>query len=84
VAALTQPYCGKLPDIAADDWFIEAAASIVLIPLRDHPLSNAHNIGFLALASEDKNRFYADMGTDFLNKIGELLSAALSRHLDLS
>jgi hypothetical protein len=24
------------------------------------------------------------MGTDFLNKIGELLSAALSRHLDLS
>jgi uncharacterized protein YigA (DUF484 family) len=84
VAALTQPYCGKLPDIAADDWFIEAAASIVLIPLRDHQLTNAHNIGFLALASEDKNRFYTDMGTDFLNKIGELLSAALSRHLDLS
>jgi uncharacterized protein len=79
VAALQQPYCGKQPEIATDDWFIEPAASIALIPLR-----NAHNIGFLALASEDKNRFYAEMGTDFLNKIGEILSAALSRHLDLS
>ena len=89
VAALTQPYCGKQPDVATDDWFLEPAASIVLIPLRDHQtshaqLSDAHNIGFLALASEDKNRFYAEMGTDFLSKIGEILSAALSRHLDLS
>jgi uncharacterized protein YigA (DUF484 family) len=84
VATLTQPYCGKLPDIATEDWFIEPAASIVLIPLRDRQLTIAHNIGFLALASEDKNRFYAEMGTDFLDKIGELLSAALSRHLELS
>ena len=79
VDALSQPYCGKQPDIAADDWFLEPAASIALIPLRD-----AQNIGFLALASEDINHFYAEMGTDFLSKIGEVLSAALSRHLDLS
>lgn len=79
VAALTQPYCGKSPEVATDDWFLEPAASIALIPLRD-----AQNIGFLALASEDKNRFYAEMGTDFLSKIGDILSAALSRHLDLS
>ena len=84
VAALSKPYCGKQPEVAAKDWFIEPAASIVLIPLRDDPSSDAHNIGFLALASEDKNRFYSEMGTDFLNKIGEILSAALSRHLDLS
>ncbi len=79
VAALITPYCGKQPDIVTEDWFIEPAASIALIPLRD-----AHNIGFLALASEDNKRFYSEMGTDFLNKIGEILSAALSRHLDLS
>ena len=79
VTALNQPYCGKQPEIATDDWFIEPAASIALIPLHD-----VHHIGFLALASEDKNRFYTEMGTDFLSKVGEILSAALSRHLDLS
>ncbi len=79
VAALIQPYCGKSPEIATDDWFLEPAASIALIPLRDE-----HSVGFLALASDNQNRFYAEMGTDFLSKIGEILSAALSRHLDLS
>lgn len=79
VAALTQPYCGKQPDIVTEDWFIEPAASIALIPLRLQ-----QTIGFLALASDDASRFYAKMGTDFLTKIGEILSAALSRHLELN
>jgi uncharacterized protein len=79
VTALSQPYCGKQPEIATDDWFLEPAASIALIPLLD-----VHSIGFVALASDNQNRFYAEMGTDFLRKIGEILSAALSRHLDLS
>ncbi len=79
IAAQLQPYCGKPPDIVAEDWFIDSPASIALIPLR-----HQQTIGFLALASDDENRFFAEMGTDFLTKIGELLSAALSRHLDLS
>lgn len=79
VAALNQPYCGKQPEHATEDWFLEPAASVALIPLRD-----AQAIGFLALASEDKNRFYAEMGTDFLTRMGEILSAALSRYLDLN
>jgi uncharacterized protein len=77
VAAQTQPYCGKQPDIATEDWFIEPAASVALIPLQLQ-----QSIGFLALASDDKNHFYAEMGTDFLSKIGEVLSAALSRYLE--
>lgn len=77
VSARSQPYCGKQPDIVSEDWFIEPSASIALIPLRLQ-----QTIGFLALASDDENRFYAEMGTDFLTKIGEILSAALSRHLD--
>lgn len=76
VNALSQPYCGKLPAIATEDWFLDTAASIALVPLRLE-----QNIGFLALASDDKNHFYAEMGTDFLSKIGEILSAALSRYL---
>jgi uncharacterized protein len=76
VAALEKPYCGQQPDIATEDWFLDPAASIALVPLR-----LAENIGFLALASDDKNHFYGEMGTDFLSKIGELLSAALSRYV---
>ncbi len=79
VAAQLQPYCGKPPEIVTEDWFIETAASLTIIPLRSQ-----QTIGFLALASDDENRFFAEMGTDFLTKISELLSAALSRHLDLS
>ena len=76
VAAQTAPYCGKLPDIATEDWFLEPAASVAVIPLQ-----LKQNIGFLALASDDKNHFFSEMGTDFLSKIGEILSAALSRYL---
>jgi uncharacterized protein len=35
--------------------------------------------GLLVLASSDGQRFASDMGTDFLERIGELTSAALSR-----
>ena len=79
IAELSNPYCGKPPAIVGEDWFIDSAASLAIIPLRHGQL-----FGFLALASDDENRFYADMGTDFLNKIGELVSAALSRQLDLA
>ena len=76
VEQLKQPYCGKPPAIVADDWFIDPAASVAIVPLQ-----LAHTVGFLALASDDENRFFGTMGTDFLSKIGEILSAALSRYL---
>ncbi len=76
VEALKTPYCGKPPAIVADDWFIDPAASVAIVPLQ-----LADKIGFLALASDDENRFFSEMGTDFLSKIGEILSAALSRYL---
>ncbi len=79
VAALAKPYCGKPSAIVAEDWFIDSAATLAIIPLR-----HAQLFGFLALASDSENRFYEGMGTDFLNKIGELVSAALSRQLDLA
>lgn len=76
IEALQAPYCGKPPAIVADDWFIDPAASVAIIPLQME-----HAIGFLALASDDENRFFTEMGTDFLRKISEILSAALSRYL---
>ena len=79
VAAQLQPYCGKPPTIVTEDWFIEPAASLAIIPLRAE-----NTIGFLALASDNENRFFDEMGTDFLTKISALLSAALSRYLALN
>jgi uncharacterized protein YigA (DUF484 family) len=51
--------------------------SMALIPLRAAPSDAA--FGMLVLASPDPQRFNAGMGTDFLERIGDLASAALSR-----
>ena len=83
LAALPQAYCGAPPAIVTDDWFLEPAASVAIIPLTIG-YSTKQLIGFLALASDSKNRFYEEMGADFLNNIGELISAALTRHIELS
>jgi uncharacterized protein YigA (DUF484 family) len=73
---LSQPYCGQLPSVDIASWFVETPASIAIIPLR-------HNdtFGVLVIPSAQKSRFYPGMGTLFLNRIGELVSAALLRHL---
>ncbi|MDZ4359531.1 MAG: DUF484 family protein [Variovorax sp.] len=78
-SSLTLPYCGANPGLEAAQWLADpaAAASLALIPLRVGIAPQA--FGLLVLASPDAQRFAADMGTDFLVRIGELTSAALSR-----
>jgi len=79
-AALPRPFCGPNDNFEAVAWFGEAAAlvrSVAFIPLRDA----GETIGLLAMGSEDPERFYADMGTLYLERIGELVSAALLREL---
>jgi hypothetical protein len=77
--SLTQPYCGNNPGLEATGWLADpdAAKSLALIALREEPGAKA--FGLLVLASGDPKRFEPDMGTDFLERIGELASAALSR-----
>ena len=53
--------------------------SLALVPLRSAAGQEA--FGMLVLASPDPTRYTADMGTEFLQRIGELASAALSRLL---
>ena len=48
------------------------------VPLRD---AGKACVGLLALASEDAARFYPEMGTLHLKRLGELASAALQRYL---
>ena len=78
--AQAQPVC--LHHAAADTagWFGESAAqlrSFAYLPLRE----GSETIGLLVLASEDKQRFYPEMGTVFLQCIADAVSAALRPHI---
>jgi uncharacterized protein len=78
-SSLQLPYCGVNSSFEAASWLDEPelASSLALIPLRAGAALEA--FGMLVLASPDPQRFNAGMGTDFLERIGELTSAALSR-----
>ena len=68
------------PDgVAADGATVENVRSVALIPLRRGAAPVP--FGLLALGSADPRRFHDGMGTDFLARIGENTSAALTRLL---
>ena len=76
---LATPYCGHRPGLDMESWFGENAApkSFALIALRSEKA-----FGLLALASDDEKRFYPEMGTLFLKRVGELASASLLRYIN--
>ncbi|KVW96838.1 hypothetical protein ABW22_07215 [Thiobacillus denitrificans] len=80
VAAMAQPVCGALAVNDADDWFGEVSPHLrafACIPLRPTPA--APPVGLLVLASEEAKRFYPSMGTLYLERLGQLVGAALAR-----
>ncbi|HZY17666.1 MAG TPA: DUF484 family protein [Ramlibacter sp.] len=84
-SSLTQPYCGVNSGFEAVNWLDDTAMamSVALLPLRDGTVQSASPaFGMLVLASPDPQRFSASMGTDFLERIAEITSAALSRLRD--
>jgi uncharacterized protein YigA (DUF484 family) len=77
-AQLAAPLCGPPASAEAVAWFGEVAPhirSVAFMPLREVD----DTFGLLALGSEDATRFYAEMGTLYLKRIGELTSAGLLR-----
>jgi uncharacterized protein len=79
--AQAQPVClhHAAHDTAA--WFGEQAAqlrSYAYLPLH----AGSETAGLLVLASEDKQRFYPEMGTVFLERIAEAVASALHPYLD--
>jgi uncharacterized protein YigA (DUF484 family) len=78
-SSLGMPYCGLNSGFEAAQWLEDAGTvmSIALIPLRHGAGSGA--FGMLVLGSPDPTRYSADMGTEFLLRIGEIASAGLSR-----
>ena len=79
--SLSLPFCGLNAGGEVVKWLEDAhtVASMAMIPLRHGPGDGC--FGLLVLGSPDPTRYGADMGTDFLMRIGELASAALSRLL---
>ena len=77
-ASLASPLVGATTDVEAVQWLQEPAqaASVALLPLRLHKTDAP--FGLLVLASPDAQRFHSGMGTDFLEHLAELCSAALS------
>jgi uncharacterized protein YigA (DUF484 family) len=81
-SSLTQPYCGVNSGFEAVKWLDDPAMamSIALIPLREGMGEGGNPaFGMIVLASPDPQRFASGMGTEFLEHIAELASAALSR-----
>lgn len=80
VTALPHPYCGShVPEGVAGELFGEVAP--LLKSYSVIPLTSGEVFGVLALASEDAQRFYPEMGTVYLKRIGEMTGTALLRHL---
>jgi uncharacterized protein YigA (DUF484 family) len=72
------PYCGPHAVYESQSWFGESAPhlkSFALVALA----RDGVNFGVVALASEDPKRFYPEMGTLHLARIGDLVSHALWR-----
>lgn len=78
-SSLSTPYCGINSGFEAVTWLPEPALalSVALIPLR--AAAGAQVSGLMVLASPDPERFHDGMGTDFLDRLGQLAGAALSR-----
>jgi len=78
--AQAQPVCLHHAIHDTDGWFGEYAGklhSYAYLPLH----AGSVTIGLLVMASEDKQRFYPEMGTVYLTRIAEVVGAALHPYL---
>ena len=79
-SGLLHPHCGPLAMADTAAFFGEAA--VLLKSYAYIPLRGKDTFGLLALASEDAQRFYPEMGTLYLTRIGEVIAACLLRRLE--
>jgi uncharacterized protein YigA (DUF484 family) len=75
--AACKPRCGQIRDSQREFLFGAEApniGSVAMIPLGGQPPA-----GLLALGSVDRDRFHPGMSTEFLGRMGELITDALAR-----
>jgi uncharacterized protein YigA (DUF484 family) len=78
-SSLSRPYCGTVAGQESLAWFGDNAThlgSMTQVPLRE---SGGVCFGLLVMASEEAHRFYPELGTLYLERIGEMASSAVLR-----
>jgi len=78
-ATMGAPQCGPAAGNPFVPWFREAAEHVRSVALV--PLGQTAVFGLLALGSEDAQRFFPEMGTLYLRRIGELCAAGVTARL---
>ena len=78
-ADMGAPQCGPAAGNPFVPWFREAQEHVRSVALV--PLGQTTVFGLLALGSEDAKRFFPDMGTLYLRRIGELCAAGVTARL---
>jgi len=76
---LGAPQCGPAAGNPFVPWFGDATEHLRSVALV--PLGHTTAFGLLALGSEDAKRFYPEMGTLYLRRIGELCAAGVTARL---
>ena len=77
--AMSAPQCGAAAGNPFLPWFGEAAEHVRSVALV--PLGHTAVFGLLSLGSEDPRRFFPEMGTLYLRRIGELCAAGVTARL---
>jgi hypothetical protein len=72
-----KPRCGQVRDAQRDYLFGKDSVAIGSVALT--PLGAKGALGILAIGASDAERFHPGMSTEFLSRIGELLTYALTR-----
>lgn len=77
--AMATPQCGAAAESPFVPWFGDAAEHVRSVALV--PLGQTAVFGLIALGSEDPQRFFPEMGTLYLRRIGELCAAGVTARL---
>ena len=72
-----KPRCGQVRDVQRDYLFGKNSVEIGSVALT--PLGPKGELGILAIGASDAERFHPAMSTEFLSRIGELVTYALMR-----
>jgi hypothetical protein len=72
-----KPRCGQVRDAQRDYLFGKDSVEIGSVALT--PLGTKGSLGILAIGASDAERFHPAMSTEFLSRIGELVTYALMR-----
>lgn len=72
-----KPRCGQIRDAQRDYLFGKDSVEIGSVALT--PLGQKGALGLLAIGASDVDRFHPGMSTEFLSRIGELVTYALTR-----